>query len=292
LSNAFFAETSLNIEKMKNQITNSTNKKNLLQLILLRTFAIIAQLVTIIFVSRFLEIDLPEKQMFFVLLLLLILNFISFYRYRYQKNISDISLFFELILDVTAFAAQLYFSGGISNPFISLFLLQVIIAAILLRPIFAWIIAVVTIFCYILLSFKYNFLHEFHHHENSESLFSLHLQGMLISYVVAAILLLIFITRMAKNLRERDRKSEEEKQILRSAMLATAAAHDLGTPLNTITVVLEDWKNFKEKNSASDLKQDIKLIENQIERCKKAVSQILLASGNQRLEESNANLKN
>ena len=76
----------------------------------------------------------------------------------------------------------------------------------------------------------------------------------------------------------------EEKQLLRSAMLATAAAHDLGTPLSTISVILNDWKNIDLKKE--DLNSDILMIESQIERCKKTLSEILSDSGSERLEQA------
>jgi two-component system sensor histidine kinase RegB len=270
---------------MKN-ISQNTNQKNLLQLLRLRLIAIFGQVATILFVSRFLEIELPLSQMFGVIALLAFLNCLSFYRYKLQKNISDKSLFIELLFDVAALTAQLYLSGGISNPFISLFLLQVVISAILLRPLYAWVIAAITTACYLWLNFNFHELHAFHHHggsEGEENLFNLHLHGMLISYVSAAILLVIFITRISENMRERDRKSAEEQQLIRLALLTTAAAHDLGTPLTTISVVLNDWKNL---DLASDLRQDIELVESQLERCKKAVSDILFASKSERVEEA------
>jgi two-component system sensor histidine kinase RegB len=94
--------------------------------------------------------------MFLVLLALSAVSLFSFFR----KNISEKTLFVELIFDVIALTAQLYFSGGISNPFISLFLLQVIIGAILLKKIYAWLIAIFTAICYIWLSFYHQELHQ------------------------------------------------------------------------------------------------------------------------------------
>lgn len=188
----------------KDFISQNANRRNLLQLLWLRLIAVIGQIIAILIAYYFLEISLPLGPMFLVIGLLGFFSIISFYRYESKRNISDRSLFIELLTDVLALTAQFYLSGGISNPFISLFLLQVIIAAILLSPIYSWLIGIVTIFCYIALSFNYNELHEFHHHGGN--FFSLHLQGMLISYVFAAILLLIFVTKIIKNLKERDKQ--------------------------------------------------------------------------------------
>lgn len=274
---------------MKNTISTNTNRKNLLQLLCLRLIAIFGQVATILIARYALEIELPLSEMFLVLLFLAIVNCASFYRYKSQKNISDKSLFIELLFDVSALTAQLYFSGGISNPFISLFLLQVIIAAILLRPIYAWLIALATILCYVGLSFNYQELHAFHHHESGD-FFNLHLHGMLVSYVFAAILLLIFVTKIIKNLQEGDQKinllkrqSLEKEQVIRMGLLATGAAHELGTPLSTISVILGDWKKM---NLQKDLLDDVEVIESQLSRCKKILSEILSSSGKQRSEEA------
>jgi len=278
---------------MKETIYQNTNRNNLLQIIWLRLIAIFGQVVTILFVCYFLHITLPLKAMFFILSLLIIVNFASFYRYKFQKNISNKSLFIELLFDVATLTAQLYFSGGISNPFISLFLLQVIIGAILLQKTYAWIIVVITIFCYVWLSFNYQELHSFQHHQQGD-FFDLHLHGMLVSYVVASILLLIFISKIIKNLKERDEKINlmkqqflEKEQVINMGLLATGTAHELGTPLSIISVIIGDWKKI---NLTKDLLKDINLIEEQVMNCKKILSKILSSSGKERLEQ--ATMKN
>jgi two-component system sensor histidine kinase RegB len=275
---------------MENIFSQNANRKNLLQLIWLRLIAIFGQVVTILFVYFFLKISLPLKQMFGVLLVQTAISIFSFYRYKSQENISDKSLFIELLFDVAALTAQLYLSGGISNPFISLFLLQVIISAILLQRIYAWFIGSITIFCYVSLSFNYRELHELHHHEGG-NFFNLHLHGMLISYIFAAVLLLIFVTKIIKNLKERDlninllkQRSIEEEQIVRMALFATSAAHELSTPLSTISVLLNDWKEISFSGSKEDLLQDIEVMESQLNRCKKILSDILSSSGKMRAE--------
>ncbi len=279
---------------MENKILQNTNRKNLLQLIWLRTIAVLGQAQVILFVNYFLKISLPLQQMFLVLLMLVVVNFFSFFRYKSQKQISDESLFIELLFDVAALTAQLYFSGGISNPFISLFLLQVIISAILLRQIYAWFVGVVTVICYIWLSFNYQELHSLHHHDGGD-FFNLHLHGMLVSYVFAAALLIIFVTKIIKNLREKDRdfyllkqQSNEEEKLVRIALLATAAAHELSTPLSTISVILADWKKIDVAHSKEEFLQDIEVAEEQLNRCKKILSNILFSSGKERLEQAKA----
>lgn len=271
---------------MSKAILQNINRQNLWQLILLRYIAVLGQAITIIFTHFLLKISLPLVEMFAVLGCLILLNIFSFWRFKNSKNISDKSLFFELFFDVSAFALQLYFSGGASNPFISLFLLQVIIAAILLAGNFAWLIATITTIYYILLSFHYQHLHAFHQHGEMNSFFNLHLQGMLISYILAAVLLLVFIGKIMQNLRLRDveiRKMKEQNQMVRNALLATSAAHELSTPLTTISVILGD---FKKMNLEKEMIEDVEKIEKQLTRCENIISQILENAGRKRVKNS------
>ncbi|MDX2082689.1 MAG: ATP-binding protein [Rickettsiales bacterium] len=277
---------------MSKTISQNINRKNLIQLLLLRSIAIIGQIATILFVHFFLKISLPLTPMFLVIFILAVINLFSFYRYQTKKNISDKNLFCQVLLDVFSLTAQLYFSGGISNPFISLFLLQVIIGAILLSRIYSWLIGVITILCYGWLSFNYHQLDEFHHHLDHGDFFNLHLQGMLISYIFAAILLLIFVTKIIKNLKERDKQigqlkqqAIEKEQVVKMGLFATSAAHELSTPLSTISVILADWKKMQ---LAQDLIADVELAEAQLLRCKKILSEILSSSKKTRLENAQA----
>ncbi len=249
-------------------------KKNLLQLLYLRLIAIIAQVATILFSNYFLKISLPLHEMMLIVLVLSCVNLLSFYSYKKEIFIHDKRLVLELIFDVTAFAAQIYLSGGISNPFISLFLLQVIIAVILLKTSYAMIVFLLTLIYYLLLSRNYQELAAFNHH--STEFFNLHLYGMLISYIIAAILLIIFITKISRNLRQKE-------QLAHMGLVATSAAHQLGTPLATIAVILND---LKQEEKITEYKEDLQIAESQIERCKKIISKIASSYGNSRTEKA------
>lgn len=273
---------------MNDNILKNTNKKNLIQLIKLRFVAIFGQIITIIFVNYFLKISLPLQELYLVIFGLFLANLVSLYRYKNAKEISNFGLFFELIIDVIALTLQLYLTGGTSNPFISLFLLQVIISSILLDKIYAWCISFVTILTYVFLHFYNQPLHALHNHNQSEDFLDLHLHGMLISYIISALLLLIVIGKINKNLRERDeqinllkRKTLEKEQMVKIAMFSISAAHELSTPLSTISIITNDWK---ESDHDEQFNKEIMVVKQEIERCKKILSEILSESKIPRLE--------
>jgi len=67
-------------------------------------------------------------------------------------------------------------------------------------------------------------------------------------------------------------------------LLASGAAHELGTPLATLSVILGDWKRMREFKANPDLIEEITEMEAQLKRCKSIVSGILLSAGEARGE--------
>jgi two-component system sensor histidine kinase RegB len=191
--------------------------------------------------------------------------------------VSNTELFLELLLDVAALTVQLYLSGGASNPFVSLYLLQVILGAVLLKAWSTWALVAITSACFISLTFSYRPIALLNVH--GADFLTLHIQGMFICFVLAAILLVLFITRIQRNLRARDAQSAEEDHIVRIGLLASGAAHELGTPLSTVSVILSDWQQMQKFNSDPETAQELTAMLGEIDRCRAIVSGILTSSG-------------
>jgi two-component system sensor histidine kinase RegB len=116
---------------------------------------------------------------------------------------------------------------------------------------------------------------------------------MLVCFALNAALLVIFITRISRNLRARDarladlrQRASEEEHIVRMGLLASGAAHELGTPLATLAVILGDWRRLPHFSSDPELLTEVAEMELQIQRCKSIVSGILLSAGEARGESS------
>ncbi|RUW86863.1 HAMP domain-containing histidine kinase, partial [Mesorhizobium sp. M8A.F.Ca.ET.059.01.1.1] len=222
-------------------------------------------------------------------LFLLGLNIFSLLVLRGTRPISNTQLFVALIFDMAALTTQLYLSGGASNPFVSLYLLQITLGAALLTPRFTWILVAAASACFVFLIFLFQPIAIPHH--GGSDLLSLHIRGMFICFVLAAGLIVIFMTRINRNLRERDayladlrQRSAEEDHIVRMGLLASGAAHELGTPLATISVILSDWRQMRTITRNRELAADMAEMQAQIERCKRIVSGILMSSGQARGE--------
>src|SRR5207237_5915878 len=110
-------------------------------------------------------------------------------------------------------------------------------------------------------------------------------------FLLNASLLVIFIGRIGRNLRQRDatlanlrQRAAEEEHIVRMGLLATGAAHELGTPLATLSVILGDWARMAPFAAEPELREEIEEMQVQLQRCKSIVSGILLSAGEARGE--------
>ncbi len=268
-----------------------TGRKNLQLLIQLRWIAMFGQFATILVVNYGFDIELPVAQMLMVLLGLLLLNAVSLLRMRLPKTIGNTELFLSLLIDVATLTMLLALSGGASNPFVFLYLLQVILGAVLLEVWSTWVILVTTTLCFSWLAWYGHPLPMPLDH--SEGLFSLYIEGMFICFVLNGVLLVVFINRITRNRRQRDehlaqlrQRAAEEEHIVRMGLLASGAAHELGTPLATLSVILGDWRHMEPFKSDDDLAQEIAEMQTQVLRCKSIVSGILLSAGEARGESS------
>jgi two-component system, sensor histidine kinase RegB len=270
-------------------LDDRTGRENMLQLIQLRWIAVVGQIVTIAVVHFGFGIRLPLREMSVVLLCLVIFNAVSLLRWRSPGEVTNGMLFVSLLVDVTTFTAQLYLSGGVTNPFASLYLLQVILGAVLLRAWAVWTMVAVTAACFSGLTLLYRPLAL--PPDDYGRLTGPYIQGLLLCFALNAALLVIFITRINRNLRARDarladlrERAAEEEHIVRMGLLASGAAHELGTPLSTLSVILGDWRRMPGFAGNSELLQEIDEMQAQLTRCKGIVSGILLSAGEARGE--------
>jgi two-component system sensor histidine kinase RegB len=108
------------------------------QLIQLRWIAVAGQLITILAVDFGLGVRLPLAPMLLLVGGLALANLDGAYRLMRRVG-ANLQILLALLLDAAALTAQLYLSGGASNPFISLYLLQVVLGAILLERWSVWV---------------------------------------------------------------------------------------------------------------------------------------------------------
>ena len=263
------------------------NRRNLLLLIQLRWLAVAGQVATILIVHYAMKIPLPLFWLLVAPAALAALNLASAPIVARRRGVADQELMLALLFDVAALTWQLYLTGGPANPFVSLYLLQVVLGAVMLAPPYAWALIAATSLCFAGLGLHNQALALPPTRE--DALLSLYLQCSLISFVLMAVLLVLFVTSIGANLRERDaamaamrQQAAEHDHIVRMGLLASGAAHELGTQLASLSVILSDWKRMPALAKDADLAQDMAVMRAEVERCKAIVTGILMSAGEAR----------
>jgi two-component system sensor histidine kinase RegB len=257
---------------------------NLRRLVVIRAIAVAGQGIAIWVAVVRLGMLLPLRELVGILVAMSVLALGTLLRLRLPFVVRDGELFAHLLADVAALTGVLYYSGGGSNPFVTLYLVPLAFAAAALPAAHAWAMAGLSAACYTLLLFFNVPLPESHAGHAHD--FGLHVLGMWLGFVLAAGLIAGFAVRMSATLRERDRLAAEmrereirQERVLALGTLAAGAAHELGTPLSTMAVLVNDLAPDRPVSA-----DKLAILRTQIGRCKDILSSLSATAGQPRAE--------
>ena len=195
---------------------------------------------------------------------------VAFMRLRSAKPVRESEAFGHVAFDILILGWALYFTGGASNPFITLLLVPVALSAAALSGRATAVVTALAAAVYGALIFFNVPLSDMPMHGEA---FRLHLTGMTINFMVAVLLLAVFVGRMNASLnaqREATRRLREralrDESILAIATQAADAAHQLNTPLSTLRTLLPELERGHEDDSM--LRDDIRVMTGEVERCR------------------------
>jgi two-component system sensor histidine kinase RegB len=276
---------------MKNTQNNAATL-NLQRLIMLR-FVIMASLTLVMLTLRHHHIPLQVLPISLAIAAFGVFNVLAWWHLSRNHHTHAQTLFWQLMGDLTALSFLFYFSGGYSNPFIWMYLIPITVAAVALNAFYAWAITAISIACYTLLMFFHVPLSHLHLHAGGDFTgriqLDIHLVGMWLGFVVSSIIVAIFIARIGRNLREADKKIAEVREkmleserVLALGTLAASAAHELGTPLNTISMMSEELR--REYANHPQLSAELNILQTQTKRCKEILSTLTRDAGAARAE--------
>jgi two-component system sensor histidine kinase RegB len=259
------------------RITN-TGRVNLGHLFWLRSLAIIGQLVTIAVVQTFVGVHLPLPAMLLVIGLEMVFNALTWLRVSRQRPESNLELFGQLWVDLGALSALLFLSGGTTNPFVSLYLPSLAIAAAVLPwHLMLW-LAAFAVACYAVLGFDSVPLNL----DNPANLFDYYRAGMWVNFTVSVGLIAWFVARMSRALRQRDAAlGDAQQRLLRDeravalGVQAATVAHEIGTPLSTIAMLSEELRDAARTDKGlAPYSADLELLEQQMTLCTSALARL------------------
>jgi len=265
---------------MANTILSSLpGHSQLRRLIALRSMVIAAQLITLTAVWKVMELELGWRPMLLTIAALAAINLFSWLRLSSGKPVPNAELFAQLCIDVLALSILLYCSGGSTNPFVSLYLLPLVIAAATLPGRYTWGMAALTSACYSVLMFYYIPLPHNHQHDG-DSAFNAHVLGMWLGFVFSTVVVAYFVVQMAQAVRSRDEMlARVREEILRNERIvalgtqAASAAHELGTPLSTMAVVIGELRH--DSKAQPGWQDALHILDEQVRGCKRILDKIL-----------------
>ena len=252
---------------------------NLHRLVVYRHLVVAGQLIGVA-AAVVTDFDLPLAPVLAIIALFATFNMITLLRLRrVERRVSEQELFLQLLGDVVILAALLHFTGGSTNPFVSLFLVPLTLAAAALPGRYTWAIAAAALCCYSLLMVWYVPLP----HQHGEN-FNLHVLGMWFGFVLSAALISYFAVKMNATLRERERAlahAREERlrseRLVALGTLAAGAAHELGTPLATMAVLSKELEN--DCAALPSVAGQLRILRGEIGRCKRILASLAVSAG-------------
>jgi len=246
--------------------------------ITLRWIGILGQLIAVNFVYLFLNSSFDFITSNLIIFLGILSNLYLIFIYK-KTQLSDRSAFIFLFIDILQLGVLLYLSGGITNPFIIFILIPSVFSSSNLSLRTNTLLVILTIIIILFLTFSYqdlpiNLNSDFHN--NHYFYYSIP-----VSLIIALVFLNYFAMTFGTQSRLRKEalgKMEEvmakEHELLSLGGQAAAAAHSLGTPLSTITIIAHDlMKQFK---GQKDIEKDIELLNSQVERCNEILKRLTL----------------
>ena len=250
---------------------------NLYRLSLIRAVVIFGQCLALIYFTAFKPLGLAAAEIAWVLAIYASISVATANRGRFKITITNKEFFIHLLVDIIFFSILLYFSGGASNPFISYYLIPISIAAISLPRAYTASIALIALV-------GYSLLLNYHipvmaiapsHMGHTMAGNNLHVLGMWANFAISAAIISYFVSQIAselelqqKNIAEHREQQLENEQLLAIGTLAAGTAHELGTPLNTMRLLVDEMQLQQPSNT------DINLLSQQIDQCKITLKQL------------------
>lgn len=249
----------------------------------LRWLAILGQSAAIVVATGPLGLAFDVRPLWLGVSALAAFNVYATLRLRASAEPSHAEAFTHIAVDIGALAWLLAWSGGAANPFTSLFLLPIVFAALALPVRWTWAVAALCAFGYLLAAV---FGQPLPHRHGATDGFDLHLAGMAVNFLVSVAALLYFFTAMLAALRRRDHELSllrerftRNEGIVALATHAASVAHELNTPLGTMTLMLDDLLDDDDDPALAD---DHRTLRELVDVCRDRVRELAVPAGDGR----------
>lgn len=249
------------------------NRVRLRTLINLRWMAVLGQTITLVVASFMLSLRIELGLCFLAVGSSVIANLLAMTVFPMNQRLNDRAAMLTLLFDITQLTFLLFLTGGLNNPFALLFVVPVTVSATALSLRSTMILGFLSVVLISTLAF-------FHVPLRTQEGFILampdiYLVGFWVSITVGTMFMAAYAQRIT---RERNAMSSalfatqtalsREQKLTDLGGVVAAYAHEMGTPLATITLVASELVDELGDNPDPALKEDAQLIREQADRCR------------------------
>lgn len=242
----------------------------------LRWVAIAGQAATVLVASGPLDVSLPLGPLWGGVAFLVVFNLYATLRPPRSEELSPGVAFLHLLVDIAVLAWMVGWSGGIHNPFGLLFLVLIALAALALPPKWAFAAALASVAGYAVSAVFGQPLDSPH---DSRVLL---LWGIAANFLISAGVVFYFLTRLAAGLRSRERELAALRErftrnegIVALATHAAAMAHDLNTPLATMTLLADE---IAVQADTEEMRNDVATLSQLLALCRERIRNLAVPS--------------
>lgn len=260
-----------------NELGHSARRLRLDTLIGLRWLAIAGQLAALLLTHYGLGFRVPMLMALLPVLASAVVNLGLRWIYPANKRLNDRSAALLLSYDILQLSVLLFLTGGLQNPFSVLFLAPVIISAVSLPSIYTLAITLLMVACATVIAIVHLPLPWYP--DRPIEMPMLYVFGTWIALGLGACFVTIYASRVAGEARlladalaATELALAREQHIAQLDGLAAAAAHELGTPLATITLVVKELGRQLEPDSP--IREDINLLSQEVKRCREILGKL------------------
>ena len=184
-----------------------------------------------------------------------------------------------MIVDLMSLTGMLYFTGGLANPFVVFYFVNLALGGVVLPGGWSWTLCGLSVAGLGALALRHQELAVL---DGAAENSTLHRQATLIALAGCAAVVTYFITRVTgalqrreRELRFAERRQERSQRLEALATLAAGAAHELASPLSTIAVVAKELtKNLDDADVSSTVTKDVQLIRSELDHCRSILNRM------------------
>jgi two-component system sensor histidine kinase RegB len=249
--------------------------------------AVAGQAAAVVVVAAGGLLRLPVRTIVAILTLTVVANVAVELWQRQGRRVVPAFLGLFMVAVAVQLTALLALSGGYSNPFSTLYLVNIALATVLLPRAWSWAVLATSLagfgalFAADLFPAAGLHLSPLDHQE----MMRMHLRGMWVALTMAALFIVYVVERVTRALQRLEQELTAERslsarkdKLASLATLAAGAAHELASPLTTVAVVTRELERAL-AGAGPGVREDLGLIRQQIERCQHILEQMSVRAG-------------